>query len=259
MAKLKIVEPGWAGYTGLLGRVDFVDGVSVEDVSLREAQALGGIVRIENVDTGQDVSLSQYMVDSRKAGVGAPREEPKAPIEVKAVVAEPEAPVVPATTYTREQLELLADTGGIKALREIAEPLGLKAAGIQDLIKKVLDHQAPQSDVRLADAPTQEEGTETISVNTFEFVDAEIISEPAMSDKASVWAVKGTKVVRTEASLAEPEKGSVWAVRGTVTETAPATETTPATYEIEGTVENVGVVTVHPTTGARGSVWAVRP
>jgi hypothetical protein len=48
--KVKITEPGWAGYTGPLGMSEFVNGVSVDHVSESEALRLGSIMSIHALD-----------------------------------------------------------------------------------------------------------------------------------------------------------------------------------------------------------------
>lgn len=47
--KLKIVQAGYTTFTGELGHIDFVDGVSVADVHPDFARSLGTIVQVEEV------------------------------------------------------------------------------------------------------------------------------------------------------------------------------------------------------------------
>jgi len=130
--KIKITQSGWAGYTGLLGMVDFLDGVSVDEVSRADAAQLGGIVSIEVVGTGANPSASQLIVDS--AFIEARVEAVQQPVA-------PDAPAV-KTTFTKESLSVIADASGIKGIREVAEPLGLKGNSISELIEKILLSQA---------------------------------------------------------------------------------------------------------------------
>lgn len=44
-------------------------------------------------------------------------------------------------TYTREQLESVADEKGIKGLREIAEPLAVSGRSVGDLIERIVEAQ----------------------------------------------------------------------------------------------------------------------
>ena len=48
--KLKIVEPGWAGFNGTFGNIEFLDGVSAYPVPWPEQQRLGGIIRMESAE-----------------------------------------------------------------------------------------------------------------------------------------------------------------------------------------------------------------
>lgn len=130
--KVRIVEPGWAGFSGYLGMVEFVDGVSAGDIGRGDAAALAALVAIEDLATDKSPSAAQLILDSNTHQM---------PVEAPVIAQAAPAPVI-ATTYTREQLEQIADKGGIKALRELAEPMGLKDNSIVQLIDKVLAHQA---------------------------------------------------------------------------------------------------------------------
>lgn len=142
--KLKITEPGWAGYTGPLGYVEFVNGVSVDEVGRADAAALAGIVSIEEVGTGKNPSDSQRMIDSRAESLAV-----DAPV---AAVLEPVV-AAPSAEHTRESLEAVADASGIKGIREIADPMGLKANSMTELIDKILNKQSTDA----ADAAAQGE------------------------------------------------------------------------------------------------------
>jgi len=155
--KLRLVEPGWEGYTGNFGGVEFVDGLSLDDLSNREAITLGNIVRCE-LEDGTNPSASQDNLDRKcvemvvradMAGVAG------------AVEGKPNA-------KSREELEAIANKGGIKGLREIGDPLGVKAASIADLITAIIDAQgaavvaeAPEAEVVApADEAEKQDATE---------------------------------------------------------------------------------------------------
>lgn len=53
-----------------------------------------------------------------------------------------EATSTTPTNFTREELEKIADEKGIKGIREIADPLGLKSNSIVPLIDAILEKQA---------------------------------------------------------------------------------------------------------------------
>jgi hypothetical protein len=151
--KIKIIEPGWAGFTGPLGWTEFVDGVSVDEVSKAEAQHLAAVVQIEELDsagegTGKSPSIAQVILDTH--GKSAPAET-----TVKGTDAAP-APVAPAKVYTPEELAAVADADGIKGIRQIADPLGLKGTSIAELIGKVLTAQT-EALAKVAAAPAADE------------------------------------------------------------------------------------------------------
>ena len=129
--KITITQPGWSGYTGFLGMVEFADGISVEEVSRADAAQLAGIVSVEEVGTGKNPSAAQIIVDSV---------DNAAPVESTAG----EASVAPAVAalHSKALLEKIADASGIKGIREIADPLGIKGNSISELIEKVLLAQA---------------------------------------------------------------------------------------------------------------------
>ena len=62
--KIRILDKGFANLTGLFGNVEFVDGVSVEEVSKAEAARLGTIISIEDAVTNINPSTTQLMVDT---------------------------------------------------------------------------------------------------------------------------------------------------------------------------------------------------
>lgn len=131
--KIIITQAGWAGYTGFLGSVEFKDGVSVDDSSMGEIRALAAIVSVEEYKdgaaTGKNPSVAQEIIDKRTL--------PADVVVSRADNIAPEAPVV-AKIYTADELSEIADKGGIKGVREVAGPLGLKGNSIAELIGKIL-------------------------------------------------------------------------------------------------------------------------
>lgn len=130
--KIRIIESGWAGFTGDLGPIAFVDGISVDDVGSADASYLAGILSVENADTGKNPSISQRIVDSY---------DQTAKVEAAIIAA---ATVIPGD-FTKEQLEAIADSGGIKGVREVSDPLGVKGNSITELIDKVLSAQTARA------------------------------------------------------------------------------------------------------------------
>ena len=127
--KIKLIESGWIGFTGMLGVVEFVDGESVNDVSHAEASRLASIVQIETLD-GTNPSPAQQILDAWTGNMGNATSD--------TADTAPAAPVAAGKSWTTAELEELADKDGIKGLREIAEPLGLRGNSIVELIAKVV-------------------------------------------------------------------------------------------------------------------------
>lgn len=65
MPVIRLKEAGWEAFSGLLGDTEFVGGVSVENVSNREADRLACLMKVENVETGENPSSTQHMVEER--------------------------------------------------------------------------------------------------------------------------------------------------------------------------------------------------
>lgn len=153
--KIKLVEKGFETYTGLLGEIEFEDGVSVYDLNSRDIAMIAGSIRAETVDGSSAVGVTQDMLDrhSDEAEVIEPMQT-QAEVDARAEAGEqeasetqvPEAPVEGGegelAHYTEETLTKVADEGGIQGLREIAEGFGVKGNSIAKLIEDILAAQA---------------------------------------------------------------------------------------------------------------------
>jgi len=145
--KIKIVESGYEGFTGMFGVVEFVDAVSVNEVSSAEANLLASIIKVVDAETGLEtgnlasealtrdkpVVVTQYLT---QADIDAGIEETNPSV---AAVATPV--IVGEKTYTQEELEGVADKEGIAGLREIGDALGVKNTSIAGLIEGILAAQ----------------------------------------------------------------------------------------------------------------------
>jgi hypothetical protein len=125
--KIRLLQPGWETFTGNFGGVEFVDGLSVADANTREASRLANVVRCE-LEDGSNPSASQVALDSQGTVMQVGDDRAPAPAPVR---------------YSREALEEIAGAKGIKGLREVGDPLGVKASGIADLIDAILKAQQP--------------------------------------------------------------------------------------------------------------------
>ena len=135
-------EPGFEGFTGLFGTVEFENGRSVESISNHEAKRFGAITRCETED-GINPSPSQDDIDRREQAAS----EERATVDptTEELKAQEQAQSKPALSdlvqgeITRERLEQIADKSGIAGLRKIAEPLGIKDKSVPGLINKILE------------------------------------------------------------------------------------------------------------------------
>lgn len=145
--KVKIIEPGWHGLTGQFGVHEFVDGVSVESISDSDARSLASLISIVGLDdegneTGNP-SDSQAILDTyhHKAAVERLKSVEELDAEAAAAGKLTSTDIVVEKHYTAEELAEVADKEGIKGLRKIADPIGVKANSIAELIGKIVDFQ----------------------------------------------------------------------------------------------------------------------
>lgn len=139
--RVRLAEPGWAGYNGFVGTVLFENGISVDLVSFREQQILGGIMRLESADeneTGTQLGPAAELLRSRD--IDADHERVAATAQGVPVGEHGEIRLA-VERYTREELEEIADRRGITGLRDIAAPYGVKGRSITELINEILQAQ----------------------------------------------------------------------------------------------------------------------
>lgn len=141
--KLRITQAGFEGYTGQMGVLDFIDGLSIGDVLPVDALRIAGIFGAE-WENGQAANISQIYLDkmndeapSVQMGEAGIQADAAAPVVVP-VEPSVQAAIALAATYTEEQLAAIADDKGIAGLREIADPMGIKGNAIKQLIDGIL-------------------------------------------------------------------------------------------------------------------------
>lgn len=131
--KIRIDEVGYDKYTGLLGLVEFVDGISVNEVSVGELNRMSAIFRVVDASDDKEIgAISEYAKTSQIEFKVEGAEE------VVAKFVEPNEDIPSTTVYTKEQLEALADKEGITGLREIADAMNIKGTSITGLINGIL-------------------------------------------------------------------------------------------------------------------------
>lgn len=152
--KVRIIDSGFANFTGMFGSVEFVGGVS-DDISKAEAERLGAILRIECADTGVNPSSTQRMVDvhnqnvseilRREAPMLAAKEaeaaaEAKKAAKVANAIVKSQA-VVPVGldySYTEDDLDAIVKREGIAGLRGFSEKYGVNGRSIASMIKELM-------------------------------------------------------------------------------------------------------------------------
>jgi len=174
--KIRIVEKGWAGFTGELGRSVFVDGISVDHVAPADIERIGSSVRIEevqeNIAVGEGTQLGPANQDLQAQNLRAEVAKTRAPRtpQIKdgnEPGAEPEKPFVQvpvdsAKIWSFEELEQLADARGIAGIREIATTLNLKGNSISKLIGAVMKAQGTPMPVAPVATPVLAPAVETV-------------------------------------------------------------------------------------------------
>lgn len=148
--KIRLVQPGFESFTGSMGALAFESGLSTTDVQERDFLRLSSVMKCERED-GSSASPADALLAIANVGAPTPEAAREAELESNAAAlaafTQPEAdkpqtaaPTMPAAAiYTEEQLGALADKEGIKGLRKIAEPLGIKGNSIKDLITGIIE------------------------------------------------------------------------------------------------------------------------
>lgn len=167
--KIRMVQAGYEGFTGSFGGVDFVDGESAFDVDHRTAARLANIVKIKRED-GSNPSTAQLVLDSQTR-----------PMAVIPTI----APAAERVEYSQEYLEGVASDRGIKGLREIGDTLGVKATGIGELIRLILEKQGVKVDVKPIPPVDAPEGPEVATTVTKGKTAAEAVAVAPAQERAA--------------------------------------------------------------------------
>lgn len=132
------------GFDGALAGVSFRNGISAKPMQLRKAKRFSTGFGLEDLGGTQIRPIGPFAGYVSADDSGNPHEseaapktkKPKAKAKVESVKAE--APVVSPELWTKEELEKIADKGGIGELREISDPLGVRGTSITGIIEKVV-------------------------------------------------------------------------------------------------------------------------
>lgn len=139
--KVKIAEPALANYTGILYRIQFLNGESLRELTPAEVNMIGAAMRVTDLEGNQVGAAVNHgrrnsMTVSKATEVNAKQES-----EALSATSGTSQAAPAAKTYTAEELAAIADEHGIAGLREIAEPLGIKGRSINELIREITEYQ----------------------------------------------------------------------------------------------------------------------
>lgn len=163
MPKIKLTSQGFQNVTGLIGSIEFEDGVSVENISLREAERLGALTSVVDADTGEELNVGKGVETRLRANnvKTRPSESTKAPKQEadesdadtekdaqndagEATDTDADSDQTEAKAYTEAQLGDIADKEGMAGLRKIAEQFNVTDKSVRGLIVKILQAQAAE-------------------------------------------------------------------------------------------------------------------
>lgn len=138
--KLVIKESGWAGFTGPLFGIEFVNGESVTQYTQMQMRQVSAMISVQTVD-GHNPSVTQQMVDTQNTPMDRDmvRNEQTGELTTGAAMAEA---IKPRRIWTVEELNAVADDKGISGIREIADPLNVHGREIAALIVAIMKSQA---------------------------------------------------------------------------------------------------------------------
>lgn len=145
--KLRLTQPGYETFTAQMGVIYFDNGISTTDVKPQDAVRIAAQFLCEWED-GTTASVAQSILDHAHATTFT---IPAAQNADQALAKEAAAAGVLTAqntergtekSYNADDLALIADEQGIKGLRIIAEPLGIKGNSIAELVKSILEKQA---------------------------------------------------------------------------------------------------------------------
>lgn len=144
MARIKIIQPGWEGFTGDIGQTAFEDGVSVDHASRRQIDIIGASLTLVEVDedgdeTGEDPRLQHALIT--ETALRAPVLEGlvvATDADMKSVAAIKTVDPSTIVFHTKDELEAIGSEKGIAGLREITDALGVKARSINEAVKIIL-------------------------------------------------------------------------------------------------------------------------
>lgn len=207
--KIRILDPGFANFTGLFGSVDFVDGLS-EEVSGAEAARLASFLHVET-EEGKNPSITQHMVDTRNQNLAdlgqAPEPVVPAPVEVTKPVSGEKSEVVVDKSklsydFTEEQIDELVKTQGIAGLRAFSDQYGVNGRSIANIVKELFDLKTLHNPVKQVEPVVEAPAPEAPEVAEAPVViEPVVIEAPEGVDAAAVAAAADAALEKELADL----------------------------------------------------------
>jgi hypothetical protein len=201
---LKLTQRNYVGYTGQIGRWNFVDGVSVEPIPPIERIRISanfGVVELgeDGEDQGSPSPSHSVVANHRvRAELRAPlsrqSDEDKAAESIQIVMGSEEK----KTLLSREALEEVASDSGIAGLREIAANWNVRSKSIPVLMQMILDAQAAYAAAKRA--TLLERG---IPVEEIERILTPISQAPKLESRLARAVVKKVQPEVPDADLAQ--------------------------------------------------------
>lgn len=151
--RIRLTQPGFATYSGQMGVMTFTDGLSDHDVRPQDAIRMAAVMQCEWED-GRPANVAQAILDHAHTPASIEvKNELNGDAAIRQQQAEANGTTTPAevrlddlaapgTLYTSAELEAIADAEGIKGLRKIAGPLGIKGNSINELIREIVSANA---------------------------------------------------------------------------------------------------------------------
>jgi len=151
----RLASDGFRNYTGIFGRVQFENGETSQELTLRQINNIGGLIVLEKVLENGDffqvgphstdpISLAyiKHLVEETGNSYESTLKanDDKVAVVVDEVVTT-DSPVASKgnSLFSIEQLEAVADKSGIVGLRELSDPYGIKARSVSEIINALLE------------------------------------------------------------------------------------------------------------------------
>jgi hypothetical protein len=146
MPSVKIIEKGFEGYNGIIEGVQFDNGVSGEPMSQFSAERIGAFMKVVDADTDEPLGLGYRMANARGSTGVAPRKPLERVVRTKTGKEKKSLKPTKLISYdfTKDELEGIADKGGINALRKVADQYDVRGRSIAEIIDSLMGLKANQ-------------------------------------------------------------------------------------------------------------------